>query len=454
MTNDFPELTIAILGAGPSGIFAAADILRKLPTSTVDIYDRLPAPYGLLRYGVAPDHLKMKTLENKLRKTLDDPRVRFVGNVEYGTSLRRAELEDAYNAVIVSAGCPHAHVLGIEGEDLNGSFSAAELVSWYNGHPDAPADFDLVGQNVVVVGAGNVALDVSRVLLKGSIGLRKTDVPDHVLVTLDDRMVSNVTVLSRGGVAQAKFTVAELMEFESMDDVDIIVDPVDVQLSPADMELYDRSPQLRLTVDTFVRWSQTPVRGSGRSITFRFRSIPMAINGGDRVRSVSITRAGRQQLDDASTEQQPADIAADMVFSAVGYRGKPLPGLPFDVASGVIPNTSGRIDGLGTASWYVTGWLKRGPTGVIGTNKACSAATVDRLVEDIHAGRILDASKHGFDAIKPVLAERNNTATDWSGWQRIRAAEETMGQLQGRDRAKIASLEQLMAEATRAVSAR
>lgn len=431
------DIKVAVLGAGPSGIFAAADLLRKHPAVTVDVYDRLPTPYGLLRYGVAPDHLKMKTIDRKFHKILENPRIRFVGNVEIGVDLDSLELGSAYNAVIVAAGAPGSRRLEIAGEDLPGSISAAQFVAWYNGHPDSTWSVPADVRDATVIGAGNVALDVSRVLLKGATGLDQTDVPQHVLETLNRHNVHSIQVVARRGVAQAKFTLAELLEFEAMADLDIVVDPADLSLSEEDHIACERSPQLKSVVDKFADWSRRSPVGAAQRIKFKFWTSPQRLTGENRVEGIALERNTSQITTSGDRVDSYVDDT-DLVISAVGYKGRAIHGLPFDTHKNLIPNDKGRVTPpIANQAWYVTGWIKRGPSGVIGTNKQCSAETVETLLSDLHAGLVPSEPRGGKDAIQHRLHDQSIPTVDWDGWERIEAAEIAGGKARGRARTKI-----------------
>ncbi|WP_160148821.1 FAD-dependent oxidoreductase [Amycolatopsis alkalitolerans] len=407
---------IAVAGAGPSGIFATAALLKR-DDVRVDVFDRSPTPFGLVRYGVAPDHLKIKSVARTLHRTMSDPRVTFRGNVTLGRDLALDELQREYAAVVLATGAPRARRLDIPGEDLPGHISASTLVDWYNGRPAVRK-----GQNaerVVVIGAGNVALDIARVLLRGRRGLAHTDVTDTVLQALDRNPVRDLRVLVRRGVAGTKFTPAELLELDKLPDLDIAVDPGELTLTADDRRRYETDRAVAARVEVFRRWSTRPRTGARRRLTFRFRQEPEALTGADRVEAV-LLRGGEC-------------VPADLVVSAIGYRGAPLDGAPFDEALGRIPHVRGRVrPGL-----YTTGWAKRGPSGVIGTNKACAIETVKTLLADLGAdGRTPD--------IDAVLAAKGVRVVTWPGWLAIDEAEIVLGARNDRTRTKIDDLARLV----------
>ncbi|NKQ57916.1 FAD-dependent oxidoreductase [Amycolatopsis sp. K13G38] len=406
---------VAVVGAGPSGIFATTALLKR-DDVRVDVFDRTPTPFGLVRYGVAPDHLKIKSVVRTLHKTMSDPRVTFRGNVTLGRDLTLDDLDREYAAVVLATGAPRPRRLGIPGEDLPGHVSAGTLVDWYNGRPAAGQAAQ--ARRVVVIGAGNVALDIARVLLRGG-GLAHTDVTDAVLHVLNRNPVREVRVLVRGGVADTKFTPAELLELDKLADLDIVVDPGELTLTEDDRARCETDRTVAARVEAFRRWSTRPRTGAPRSLTFRFRQAAEELTGTGRVEQVRL-RGGER-------------VPADLVVSAIGYRGEPLAGVPFDPRLGRIPHVRGRV-GPGL---YVTGWAKRGPSGVIGTNKACAIETVEGLLADLP----VDDREPGIDA---TLAAHGTRVVTWRGWLAIDAAEIALGAQNDRTRTKIADLARLV----------
>jgi ferredoxin--NADP+ reductase len=432
-------LRVAVVGSGPAGLYTAEE-LAKHGDVAVDVFDRLPAPYGLLRYGVAPDHLKMKTLETALRRILDRPDVRFFGGVEIGTDLRPDELRDYYDAVVYAFGSGSDRRLGIPGEDLPGSFGAKDFVSWYCGHPDRLPEFLLNAHSAVVVGAGNVALDVARILAKTSDELRAvTDMSDDVLDALSGSSITDIHLVARRGPAQAKFTTKELREMGELANADIVVDPAQLQLTETDEAelLEDRIAQRN--VDVMRGWIDKPLIGKPRRVHFHFRRSPTALLGEDQVAAVVLKHNDAEGGEDV--------IPAELVLRAVGYRGIGLAGLPFDASTGVIPNEQGRVlrDGVASVGEYAVGWIKRGPTGVIGTNKSDAKETVTTLLADL--AELPKAPHRDPDAILDLLRARNVGVVDWPGWIAIEAAEMALGVSGGRKRVKISDWAQLIAAA-------
>jgi ferredoxin--NADP+ reductase len=441
---------VAVIGSGPAGLYAA-DELSKHDAVSVDVVDRLPCPYGLLRYGVAPDHLKMKSLETTLRKILERPRVRFLGGVELGVGISVEELREYYDAVVYATGSSVDRRLSIPGEDLPGSFSATEFVAWYCGHPDAEVDaFTLNARSAVVIGVGNVAVDVARILAKTAQELDATDMPDHVLTVLDESTVSDIYIVGRRGPAQAKFTTKELRELGELANADVVVDPAELVLDQAAKELVETNKTVRRNVETLQEWSTRSQQGRARRIHLRFLLAPVAVVGSGRVEAV---RCERNELDGSggvAGTGKTVTLPAQLLLRSVGYRGLPLPGVPFDERSGVIPNVTGRVQRHGSTATgeYVVGWIKRGPTGVIGTNKGDAKETIEQLLHDLDA--LPRASHREPDAIIDRLAQRSVGVVTWAGWQAIDAAEQALGVAAGRTRIKIADRAALLIAAAKA----
>jgi ferredoxin/flavodoxin---NADP+ reductase len=438
---------IAVVGSGPAGLYAAAALASR-DDVLVDVIDRLPTPFGLVRYGVAPDHEKMKSVAATLRKVLEHDRVRFVGNVELGRDMSIDDVRRHYHAVIVANGAAVDRRLGIPGEDLPGSFSATEFVSWYSGHPDSALDkFALTAQTVVVIGVGNVAVDVARVLCKTADELRPTDVPDHVLAVLSHSQVRDVIVVGRRGPVQAKFTTKELRELGELANADVVVDPEDLQVDAASEETLARDAVARRNLDVLREWSQRDLSGRPRRLHIRFLLRPVAILGERVVTGIEFARGRLDGAGQAADTGQSLHQPAEMVLRSVGYRGIPTPGLPFDADRGVIPNAAGRVlsDGVPIPGQYVAGWIKRGPTGIIGTNKQDANETVRGLLEDLStlpAPEVADP-----DGILEALQERGVRVVKWEGWEAIEALEIASGRARGARQVKIAERELLLAAA-------
>jgi ferredoxin--NADP+ reductase len=439
-------LRVAIIGSGPAGFYAAGQLLSSSdPVVAVDVFDRLMTPWGLVRFGVAPDHPKIKSVTRVFEKTARMPGFAFHGNVEIGTDVSHEELAAAYHAVLYAVGTPGDRRLGIDGEDLPGSESATEFVAWYNGHPDyADMNFDLSGKRAVVIGNGNVALDVARMLALSVEELQVTDIADHSIELLRDSNIEEIVVLGRRGPAQAAFTNPELRELAELELADVIVDPADMELdvsSAAALETADGTTQRN--VETLTRYSELTPSGKPRRVVLRFLTSPVAIEGTDKVEAIVVERNELIPGDDGSLKARPTGqterLETGLVLRAVGYVGKPLPGVPFDVSRATVLNEGGRV--LETESrspipgLYAAGWIKRGPSGVIGTNKKCAQETTGRLFEDFAAG-LLPTPTSTPEALLERLHQKVNVV-DYSGWEAIDAHERALGEPSGRPRVKL-----------------
>lgn len=430
-------LRVAVIGSGPAGIYACEALVKA--GATVDVFDALPAPYGLVRYGVAPDHLKIKSVARTLHRVLESPGVRFVGNVRYGTDLTLDLLHRCYDATVFATGSPHDRRLGVPGEDLAGSVAAADVVNWYSGLPGATAELGLEARDVAIIGAGNVALDVARILAKGAAALDFTDMPDDVLETLGKAGATDIHIVARRGPAQAKFTLVELREMGELPDADVVVDPAELQLDEASREAMAARRTTRTMVELFEKWAQQPLTGKPRRVHFHFLCKPVALVGSDRVETLQVER---QELDGSGGVRGLGalhEIPAQLVVRSIGYRGRPIPGLPFDESAGTVPNDSGRVDRTGN---YVAGWIKRGPTGVIGTNRSDAADTVATVLGD--AETLARAPEREPDAILGLLAERGVDFVTWDGWLKLDRHELDLGRARGRERTKVALLAEML----------
>ncbi|MBV9204584.1 MAG: FAD-dependent oxidoreductase [Actinobacteria bacterium] len=444
---DADDLRVAVVGSGPAGIYAAA-ALTAHNDAAVDVIDRLPTPFGLVRYGVAPDHEKMKSVAVALRKVMEHQRVRFLGNIELGADVSVEDLHGHYDAIIVANGAAVDRRLAIGGEDLPGSFSATEFVSWYSGHPDSALDkFALTAQTVIVIGVGNVAIDVARVLLKTVDELKATDVPDHVLAVVSHSHVRDVMIVGRRGPAYAKFTTKELRELGELANADVIVPPEDLALDHAAEAELAGNAVARRNFEVLRAWSERTPQGRPRRLHMRFCLRPSAICGDACVTGMEFARGRPDGAGGMADTGQSVRLPADMVLRSVGYRGVPIPGLPFDEKRGVIPNTAGRIlrDGAPAPGEYVAGWIKRGPSGVIGTNKHDAAETVRSLLED--APTLPRREIRDPEAIIELLHRRGVRVVPWEGWEAIEALEIATGRRRGAKQVKVAERELLLAAA-------
>ncbi|WP_406859314.1 FAD-dependent oxidoreductase [Streptomyces sp. HUAS MG47] len=440
-------LRVAVVGSGPSGVYTAQDLVRQdlVPGVRVDVLDRLPCPYGLVRYGVAPDHEKIKSLQGTLRAVLEDERIRFLGNVEVGArGLTPARLLELYHAVVYCVGAARDRRLGIPGEDLAGSRSATEFVSWYSAHPDAAGDgFGLGARSAVVIGAGNVAVDVTRILARGGAELRPTDVPQGALAALEHSGVREVRMVARRGPGQARFTTKELRELGTLPGASVSVDPADLALDPAFADPSGLPAVNRRNLEVVRGWAAQPRDdGPGRHITLRFFLRPVELLGEDgRVAGVRFERTEPDGAGGVRGTGVYEDVEAQLVLRAIGYRGVPLPGLPFDEAHGTVPHDAGRVlrDGVASPGEYVAGWIKRGPTGVIGTNRPCAKETAASLLADAPA---LATREVPADPVA-ALRELGHEPVTWPGWLAIERAEAELGRSLGRHSVKIPDWEGL-----------
>jgi ferredoxin--NADP+ reductase len=450
---------VAIVGAGPAGAFAAAALLRAHPEVEIDLFDRLPTPWGLLRGGVAPDHQEIKLLEDTLDRETLQRGCRFLGNVEVGVDVSHSELMRHFTAVVYATGAQTDKSLGIPGEELPGSWAATEFVAWYNGHPDyRDLEFDLSVRRAVVIGNGNVAADVTRMLMLSPRELEQTDVADHALEALRESQVEEVIVLGRRGPAQAAFTSAELRELGRIPGVDLRVRREEVELDPVSRRwlVEEASFTARKNVELLNEFAAAePDPAAPRRIELRFLRSPVAIRGTDRVEGIDIRGNEILRTDDGALKARPADDALEaidcgLVLRSVGYRAVPLPGVPFDERYFVLPNDRGRVltsDGAPLPSVYAVGWIKRGPTGILGTNKRDAQETIGCLVEDLHAGALPTPPAPDRDQLDALLAERPRDLVTLEGWRAIDAQEIGRGRAERRPRVKLASRHELLAAA-------
>lgn len=443
-------LTVAVVGSGPSGFYAASSLLEQdggVPIR-VDMYERLATPWGLVRSGVAPDHPKIKTVASVYAEIAAHENFRFFGNVDVGRDVTREELTARYDAVVYAVGAQSDRRLGIPGEHLPGSISAVDFVGWYNGHPDyADQTFDLSGERAVVIGAGNVALDVARILCSPYERLARTDIADHALTALRGSSINDVLVVGRRGAAQGAFTTPELKELPEFTESGVDVDPAEVAVQPGEDAL-PRPVKRNLVV--LRQYAAVPTAQGARHITLRFQRTPVEIRGDGRVEEIVFARNALQTDADgwvsAVDTGERETVATSLVLRAVGYRGVAMPGLPFDERRGVIPNDAGRITDSGRE--YVTGWIKRGPTGIIGTNRKCAAETVARLFADLADGSLQRHDRGvAFDPeteIETWLRGRQPHLVTEQGWQLIDAAERAVGESSGRPRVKLVMTDELL----------
>ncbi|MER3556047.1 MAG: NADP oxidoreductase [Meiothermus sp.] len=439
-------LRVAVVGSGPSGVYTTEALIKQaeIPVQ-VDVLDRLPTPYGLVRYGVAPDHQAIKSVTKVMQKVLQDPRVRFFGNVCLGRDLHHDDLRQLYDAIVYTVGASADRSLGIPGEDLPGSLSATEFVAWYNGHPDyATRDLKLDMSAVAVIGVGNVAVDVTRILSKSAEELGKTDIADHALKVLAGSQVRDVYMLGRRGPAQAKFTTKELRELGELGEADIVVRAEELELDEKSAASIAGDPPMLKNQEILREFAAKPLQGKPRRVHLRFLVSPVEILGTDKVEGI---RLERNRLDDnlnAVGTGEFEELRVGMVLRSVGYKGVALPGVPFDPKRGVIPNLGGRVlmGGNVVPGEYTAGWIKRGPSGVVGTNKADASETVKLLLED--APNLSPAPNSGPEAVVKLLEARGVEFITFEGWTVLDHHETGLGQAGGRPRVKVTSVEEML----------
>jgi ferredoxin--NADP+ reductase len=460
--SDESPLRIAVIGSGPAGFYAAGHLLKDSTGAIeVDMIERLPTPWGLVRSGVAPDHPKIKSVTRVYEKTAAHPRFRYFGNVTFGEHVSRAELLAHYHAIVYATGSPSDRPLGIPGEELPGSHAATEFVGWYNCHPDhTDLEVDLLrAERAVVIGNGNVALDVARMLVLAPEELAPTDTADHALEVLAQSRVSEVVIVGRRGPAQAAFTNPELLELGELKDADVIVDleELDRALAVHD-EAAEQNITSRKNVEILRSYAERRPAGHSKRIVLRFLLSPVElladeqghVGGVELVRNELVDAGGALR---AKATEERETIDAGLVFRAIGYRGMPMPEVPFDEQTAVIPNAGGRVleaaGGLQLPGEYVVGWIKRGPSGVIGTNKKDAQETVDAMLADLVAENGAMAARHApaepdAVAIERLLLERQPDLVSYAGWEAIDRHERARGEEEGRPRVKLTRIEEML----------
>jgi ferredoxin--NADP+ reductase len=449
------RLRVAVVGSGPAGFYATGQLLASEdPPVDVDLIERLPTPWGLVRFGVAPDHPNIKAVSRAFEKIAARPGFRFFGNVDIGRDVTPAELAGLYDAVVYSVGAQTDRHLGIPGEDLPGSWPATAFVAWYNGHPDfQDLEFDLSGERAVVIGNGNVALDVARMLALTRDELEATDTTDPAIEAIAAAGITEILVLGRRGPVQAAWTPVEVGEMGELEGADIVVDPAQLELDAAsEAELDTAPPTVKRNVDYLRDYAGRTPAGKPRSVRLAFCTSPVAIVGDGRVEAVELVRNelvadARGRIRAVPTEERET-VAASIVFRSVGYHGVELPGVPFDEDTGTVPNVSGRVlgtDGEPVPGLYAAGWIKRGPSGVIGTNKKDATETVEALLEDARAGLL--PAPTGGGSLEALLADRGVDAVLYAGWEAIDAVERAAGEPLGRPRVKLRTWDDLLAAA-------
>ena len=460
MTIGTPQnpLRVAIIGSGPAAFYTADSLMRRKELSVeIDMFERLPTPFGLVRGGVAPDHPKIKSVTKAYDRIASKPNFRFYGNVEFGKHVTLEELKQHYHQIVFCTGAQTDKRLNIPGIDLAGSHAATEFVAWYNGHPDyRHLTFDLTQERVAVIGVGNVAMDVARILCRTPEELATTDIADYALEALRHSRVKEVFVLGRRGPAQAAFTTPEIKEMGELADCDVLVPPEEAELdelSRYDLENSD-DRGLKRKVEIIQSYANNQPTGKSRRLTFRFLVSPVELHGDQNGRVTCMklvknvlyrTEAGT--LRPRATDQYE-ELAVGLVFRSIGYRGVPLPGVPFNDSWGVIPNLRGRVTEMGSeqplTGLYTAGWIKRGPSGVIGTNKPDAVETVDCMVEDLAAGNVLHPPHPGIEQAEATIRARQPRFVTYEDWKRLDQMEIERGKAQGRPRVKFTDVEEML----------
>ncbi|MGH8659092.1 MAG: NADP oxidoreductase [Gammaproteobacteria bacterium] len=444
-------LRVAVVGSGPSGFYTTESIIKSELAVEITMLERLPAPYGLVRYGVAPDHPKLKQAIQVYDKIAEARPFRFLGNVTVGRDISVSDLRRTHHAVVFTCGAETDRRLGVPGEELPGSHTATEFVGWYNGHPDyRDREFDLSHQVAVIIGQGNVAADVARMLAKTVDELKHTDIAEHALEALAESRIREIHVVGRRGPAQAKFTPKELREFAELEDCASIVDEQDLKLNPqSELELADKNNAGNTkNVEMFQRFASQDGAAKHRRCYFRFLKSPVKLLGESRLQKLLLEQnrlEGEPFALSARGIGEYEELPCGLLFRSIGYHGVPIAGVPFDQRRGVFANEGGRIveNGHVVAGLYAAGWIKRGPTGIIGTNRADSVATVGSLLADLEA---LNSSenKPGAEGLYPLLTENRVRFIDFAQWRRVDAAEIARGQPKGKPREKFTRVQEML----------
>ena len=448
---------IAVIGSGPAGFYAAGELFRQQSWSIkVDMFDRLPTPFGLVRGGVAPDHQKIKSVTKIYSRIAENENFRFFGNVEFGSDIHRSDFLELYDALIYAVGSPSDRSLGIPGEELPGSHSATEFVAWYNGHPDfREHKFNLSAKDVFIIGMGNVALDVARILAKTPEELSKTDIADYALETLFESQIEDIWLVGRRGPLQAAFTPVEAREFLELDSADVILEGGPLKLDAESQRILetDASKDTKKNIEILKQISEKNSSNKKKRVHFMFLASPLEILGNGGVEKIRMVRNQLVKRDDGSLRPQATgelmEENAGLIFRSIGYHGNPLVDVPFDHNSGTIPNECGQIidedqDKSLRTREYVAGWIKRGPTGVIGTNKQDAVETVHRMLETFLQEKIEPGQQPDISGIEALLKERNVNYVSFEDWKLLDAYETDAGQAQERPRVKVTSIDEML----------
>ena len=439
------DLRVAVIGAGPAGIYAS-DLLAKQGVN-IDLFEQMPAPFGLIRYGVAPDHPRIKGIIASLHRVLDTPTIRLLGNIHIGEDITIAQLHEYYDAVLLATGAVADRDLGIPGENLNGSYGAADFVGFYDGNPRFHRTWNLTATHIAIIGVGNVALDISRILAKTANELHTTEIPDNVYQTLKTNQATHIHIFGRRGPAQAKFTPLELKELDHSRTIEVIVNPEDIDYDEASINARRASKSQDLVCQTLEQYAMRDPKGAPHKLTIHFLESPVEILGEDG--NVVGLRTERMELDGTGHVQGTGKFTewpVQAVYRAVGYRSEAITAVPFDHGTAVIPNDGGHVvDPAGeiVPGVYVTGWIKRGPVGLIGNTKSDAKETTDMLIADTLAGRLTPRTATGD--ITEYLEAQGIPYTTWDGWHKLDAHERSLGSAEGRERKKVVEWDEMVA---------
>ncbi|EFV13759.1 FAD-dependent oxidoreductase [Segniliparus rugosus] len=447
-SNTTGPLRVAVVGAGPAGIYASDALMKSDVPVSIDLYEKMPAPFGLIRYGVAPDHPRIKGIVQSLHKVMDKPEIRLIGNVEFGRDIDIDMLSKHYHAVIFSTGAVKDRKLGIPGIDLDGSYGAAEFVGWYDGNPDFPRTWPLTARQVAVLGVGNVGLDVARVLAKTAEDLLPTEIPPNVHEGLLQNQAVEVHVFGRRGPAQAKFTPLELRELDHSQTIEVIVDPEDIDYDEGSEQARRESKITDMVATIIQDWAIRDPGDRPHKLYLHFFESPVEVLGEDgKVVGLRTERTTLTGDGNVKGTGQFKDWPVQAVYRAVGYYSDPLPGLPFDDEAGVIPNEAGRVVGEHNAhipGVFTTGWIKRGPVGLIGHTKGDANETVACLLADHADGKLWAPERPDLESVDQYFADKGHEVTTWDGWYRLDAHERGLGEPQGRERVKVVEREHML----------
>lgn len=442
---------VAVVGSGPAGIYASDLLIKTGQEVEIDLFERMPAPFGLIRYGVAPDHPRIKGIVKSLHNVLEKPQIRLLGNIDVGVDVSVAELKEFYDAVIFATGATGDRDLNIPGADLEGVHGAGEFVGFYDGNPDFTRDWDLTAKQVAVIGVGNVGLDISRVLAKTADELHVTEIPDNVYTNLSASAAEEVHIFGRRGPAQAKFTPLELKELDQSETIEVTVDPEDIDYDAASEAARRDTKATDLVCQTLENYAIRETQGAPHTLQIHFFEAPVEIVGENG--KVTGLKTERTQLDGnggVTGTGQYHTWPVQAVYRAVGYRSDPVNGVPFDESRSVIPNDGGHVlgeDGEPLPGLYTTGWIKRGPVGLIGNTKSDAKETTEMLMADYTAGKLAEPKTTDSQAVVDFLEDKGIAITTWDGWHRLDAAERSAGEAEGRERKKIVERDEMVSYA-------